>query len=198
MLDRAVRVPILKAVSNSRATAVLTVTLLFVVGLIGCKKPEDEGRVLGEQHAELVRKDALTYARMVADLEAHEQKYPSSADRSAFERGYEEGIEPVQGHLAAVVVAHQSKVAGAALADGLEDLGQGLGHMVRGFAEAVSERPDGVADAPVDSEQMKRMGQDVGAFLRALAEGSESFMRGIEEELEHLDAPLAEAQPKAP
>lgn len=194
-LDRKVGVPILSNVTSARAVVALSSALV----LVACDEPYEEGRALGGRHVELVREDALTYERFASELEEHQEKYANEADRSEFDRGYEEAVSPVQAEIAAMVLAHASREAGSAIADSLEDLGEGLGRMFRGFHRVIKEegkggpRDDSVEQAPSppsesDEESMKQVGEEVGRLIRGAVEHAESFVKGIEQELDQTDA----------
>lgn len=154
------------------------------MGLFACDDPFEDGRTLGARHVELVHKDQLTYGRMMADLETHGDKYADEDKRRTFTDGYREGIEPVKAEVTAMVVAHNSREAGAALADALEEVGEGFGRLVRGFADAVNDKDASHAEK---AEKMKRMGRNVGAYVKDVVQRTEAFVEGLEEELNEAE-----------
>lgn len=106
-----------------------------------CADAYADGQRLGEQHVALLHAEQLTLPRLSSEFEAGRAAHRSHQAQLDFSEGYAASIAPVRAQLAALARDHAARTSARALIDGLEALGQDLGHAAGTAVPAEGRRP---------------------------------------------------------
>lgn len=163
---------------RSRMTLGILTSLLALLAACALE-PADRGAQLGARHAEALEAGSLTYAQLIADLEAAETKLETPAEERAFEDAYRaqmRGHEPALARLAAAAAARSIEETGRAVAG---EMSRFVGDIAKGIRDMESEDV---------REGARDFGRKMGRVLHGIQETVEATAQGIEEGLEEAAA----------
>ena len=172
-----------RVISPRLALVALTLAAAVLCTTTGCADAYADGQRLGEQHVALLHAEQLTLPRLSSEFEAGRAAHRSHQAQLDFSEGYAASIAPVRAQLAALARDHAARTSARALIDGLEALGEDLGHAAGGLLAQLK------AASSSRTPELREVGRSLGQVIRTVEGGARSFMDGVDEGLRDVPAP---------
>ena len=169
-----------------RAAWALTGVLTLVLCTVGCVKvpPDADGRTLGEIHVQLLDADKLTVDQWIEDLEKARKRHETTETRRAFDKSYNEAIEPARSKLAALVLKDAGQQAGKALKDMSQRLGEGFRELIRDIGDSAKEVRGEKGEL---EESLRNLGRELGKTIKEVSDGVDAIADGVNEGIDNKD-----------